>query len=257
MKQTWDEDLAEHRVETTAVGINGNTVPNLIRLRYDERQQFQETENFSGFFNFDIKKDDFINKILVGYDATRWERKTAARFLRARKYSKINGKQSNYNPNAVENPSSPEDFQQIEVNGITLPSPAAAFFDLDNPSNGARDTRNYNLSELSIPANLNTSNGVYIQNQLKLGKFSALVNLRYEQFKDIYDYEGDEKKFKTSSFVPRLGVTYEITKEISAYTTYLEGFQPHTKTVSLSPSTEGFFWAGLPTRFDPLESSLK
>jgi len=40
MKQTWDEDLAEHRVETTAVGINGNTVPNLIRLRYDERQQF-------------------------------------------------------------------------------------------------------------------------------------------------------------------------------------------------------------------------
>jgi len=33
--------------------------------------------------------------------------------------------------------------------------------------------------------------------------------------------------------------------------------KPHTNTVSLSPTAEGFFWAASPARFDPLESSLK
>ena len=50
--------------------------------------------------------------------------------------------------------------------------------------------------------------------------------------------------------------TYEVTKDISAYATYLEGFQPHTNTVSLSPTAEGFFWSASPARFDPLESTL-
>jgi len=52
-------------------------------------------------------------------------------------------------------------------------------------------------------------------------------------------------------------LTYELTNNISVYATYLEGFQPHTNTVSLSPSAEGFFWSASPARFDPLESSLK
>ena len=37
MKQTWEEDLAEHRVDGTAVDIEGNVIPTLARLRYDER----------------------------------------------------------------------------------------------------------------------------------------------------------------------------------------------------------------------------
>ncbi|MEX0288085.1 MAG: TonB-dependent siderophore receptor [Flavobacteriaceae bacterium] len=251
MKQTWDEDLAEHRVDGTAVDIDGNVIPTLARLRYDQRQQFWETDNFSGFFNYDIKKGKVTNKLLVGYDATRWERKIGAGFLRARRYLTINGGQSNYDP------TNPDNFQQMVVDGITMPVPAVPHFNLEDPFNGARNTNAYNLSELTIPANLNTSDGIYIQNQFKIGKFSALINLRYEWFTDIFDYEGDEQEFKTNAFVPRLGLTYEISKDISAYATYLEGFQPHTNTVSLSPTAEGFFWAASPGRFDPLESNLK
>lgn len=137
-----------------------------------------------------------------------------------------------------------------------MPKTSVPFFDLENPFNGARNTDAYNLSELSIPANLNTSNGIYIQNQFKLGKLSALINLRYESFNDIFNYEKSEEEFKTNAFVPRVGLTYKVTQNISAYATYLEGFQPHTNTVSLSPTAEGFFWAASPARFDPLESSL-
>ena len=65
MKQTWDEDLAEHRVGGTMVDIDGNVIPTLARLRYDERQQFWETDNFSAYFNYDIKSESFTNKILL------------------------------------------------------------------------------------------------------------------------------------------------------------------------------------------------
>ncbi|QLG47208.1 TonB-dependent receptor [Costertonia aggregata] len=250
MKQTWDEDLAEHRVGGTVVDIEGNVIPTLARLRYDERQQFWETDNFSTYFTYDLKKGKVTNKILVGFDGTRWERKIGAGFLRARRYLTVDGGQSNFDPE------NPDNFQQIVVDGVTIPKPAATFFNLEDPFNGARDVSDYNLSELTIPANLASSNGIYLQNQFKLGRFSALVNLRYEWFTDIFDYEGDEEEFKTNAFVPRLGLTYEVTNSISAYATYLEGFQPHTNTVSLSPTAEGFFWAASPGRFDPLESSL-
>ena len=251
MKQTWEEDLAEHRVDGTAVDIEGNVIPTLARLRYDRRQQFWETDNLSVYFDYDIKSGDISNKILIGYDATRWERKIGAGFLRARRYLTTSGGQSNFNPANADN------FQTMVVDGVTMPVPAVPHFNLENPFNGARNTNAYNLAELSIPANLTTSSGIYLQNQFKVGKFSALINLRYESFTDIFNYEKDEEEFKTNAFVPRLGLTYEITNSISAYATYLEGFQPHTNTVSLSPTAEGFFWAASPARFDPLESSLK
>ncbi|SFR73225.1 iron complex outermembrane recepter protein [Maribacter stanieri] len=250
MKQTWNEDLAEHRVDGTAVDIDGNVIPTLARMRYDQRQQFWETDNFSTYFNYDIKKGNITNKILVGYDATRWERQIGAGFLRARRYLTVSGGQANYDP------SNPDNFQQMAVDGVTMPVPAVPHFNLENPFNGARNTNSYNLAELFIPANLNTSNGIYIQNQFKVGKFSALLNLRYEWFTDIFNYKVDEEEFTTSALVPRIGLTYEVTKNISAYATYLEGFQPHTNTVSLSPTAEGFFWSASPSRFDPLESSL-
>lgn len=250
MKQTWDEDLAEHRFGGSVVDIEGSVIPTLARLRYDERQQFWETNNFSTYFTYDIKNDKVTNKLLVGYDGTRWERKIGAGFLRARRYLTVDGGQANFDPDNADN------FQQIVVNGITIPKPAAAFFNLEDPFNGARDVSAYGLAELRIPANLSTSDGIYLQNQFKVGKFSALVNLRYEWFNDNFNYQSDEQKFKTSSFIPRLGLTYEVTKTISAYGTYLKGFQPHTNTVSLSPTAEGFFWSTSPSRFDPLESSL-
>jgi len=251
MKQTWDEDLAEHRVDGTAVDIDGNIIPTLARMRYDRRQQFWETDNFSAYFNYDIITEKITNKILVGYDASRWERKIGAGFLRARRYLTINGGQSNYKPSNRDN------FQQIVVDGVTMPKPAVPHFNLEDPFNGARNTNAYNLSELTIPANLNTSNGIYIQNQFKAGKFSALINLRYESFKDVFDYKGNEQEYETNAFVPRIGLTYLVSNNISLYATYLGGFQPHTNTVSLSPSAEGFFWSASPSRFDPLESNLK
>ncbi len=251
MKQTWDEDLQEHRADAFrgAYDASGNIIPNLSAMRYAERQQSWNTDNFSAYFNYDIKTEKITNKILVGYDGTRWERKTGGANS-SRNYLLNDGSTGRFRPGR----SDPNDFQQT-ADGLLIP--AVPHLDLTNPFNGIRNTNDYVLSFFEIPANLTSSNGIYLQNQFKIGKFSALFNLRYEWFSDIFDYNGNnEQEYKTNAFVPRLGLTYEITDDISTYATYLEGFQPHTNTVSLSPIADAFFWIASPSRFDPLESSL-
>lgn len=250
MKQTWDEDLQEHRADAfrQAFDVDGNVVSNLIAMRYAERQQNWNTDNFSGFFNYDIKKNNITNTVLLGYDASRWQRNIGGANS-SRDYLLNDGTSARFRPGT----SNPDDFQQTD-DGLLVP--VVPHLDLNNPFNGIRNTNDYVIRQFEIPSNLTTSSGIYIQNQFKVGKFSALLNLRYEWFTDIFDFEGDEEKFKTNAFVPRLGLTYEVTKNISAYGTYLEGFQPHTNTVSLSGAAEGFFWTASPGRFDPLESSL-
>jgi len=252
MKQTWKENLQEHRIDAfnAAYDENGNAIADLAPLRYSERRQSWETDNFNVFFNYDITRENFTNKILVGYDATRWERKVGGSSAARRQYLKTDGTFARFRPGR----SDLAEFQVADGNLI----PFTPHLDLNNPYNGIRDVSDYNLSESEINPNLTSSDGVYIQNQFKIGKLSALLNLRYEWFNDIFQYKQQgEEGFKTEAFIPRLGLTYEVTDKVSAYATYLEGFQPHTNTVSLSPSAEGFFNAASPARFDPLKSSLK
>lgn len=252
MKQTWTEDLAEHRTENrAAVDIDGNQIPTLAAMRYVERQQFWDTDNINAFLNIDLEKNNITNKIVLGYDGSRWERTLGGGQNSARRYLKLDGSVGNFDPaNAA-------DFQTMTVDGVVMPKPNVPHFDLANPSNGIRVTKDYVFGQFAIPSNLTTTHGLYLQDQFKIGKFSALVNLRYEWFTDIFDYEGNEQEFDNSAFIPRIGVTYELTKNISAYATYLEGFQPQTNTVTLSPATEGHFWSASPGNFDPLESDLK
>jgi iron complex outermembrane receptor protein len=83
--------------------------------------------------------------------------------------------------------------------------------------------------------------------------------LRKEWFTDITNYKApNEASFDNSAVIPRIGLTYELTPNVNMYTTYLTGFQPQSNTVTLMPSTSGFFWT--PTsaaKFDPLISDLK
>ncbi|GAA3515114.1 hypothetical protein GCM10022393_31350 [Aquimarina addita] len=251
MKQTWEEDLAEHRVAgSAAVDIDGNSIPTLAELRYTERQQFWITDNYSAFINIDMEHDKITNKFLAGYDGSRWERTIGGASNGARRYRRIDGTATSFDPDAA------DQFETIDIDGITAPRPNVDHFDLANPNNTARETANYIISEFAIPANLTTSNGIYIQNQFKIGKFSALLNLRYDWYEDVFDYKSNnEQSFKNEAFIPRIGVTYEATDAISIYSSYVEGFQPQSNTVTLSPATESFFWGGSPASFDPLESN--
>ncbi|WP_057937562.1 TonB-dependent receptor [Algoriphagus resistens] len=256
MKQTWTEDLAEHRTTNAfAVDIDNSQVPSLVSMRYIARQQFWDTDNLNTYFDAEFITGSVGHKVLVGYDLSRWHKTKGGRQNSASGFLLENGLVANRF-----DPENAQEYLTYESKGITLPMPNVPYFDLNNPTYATVNTEEYTFnSTFAIPPTLTTTNGVYIQYQLKLGKFSSLLSLRQEWFEDITNYgTGQEASFTNSTLIPRIGLVYGISKDINIYATYLEGYQPQSNTVTLMPSTGAFFWnPNSPARFKPLISDLK
>lgn len=254
MKQTWNEDLREHRTTNAfAVDIDGNAIPTLASMRYIERQQFWDIDNLNAYFSYDID-GTASHKFVFGYDLHRWNKTDGGGQNQARGYLLNDG--SITNTFDLERAG---EYQTITHNGLTLPKPNVAHFNLANPTNAIRDKGNYTLnSQFAIPAVLSISHAAYVQHFLEVGRFSALLSLRYEWFSDITNYDKPlERTFENTALLPRIGLTYALNAQLNIYATYLEGYQPQSNTVTLMPSTGIFFWdPNSPARFDPLESDL-
>lgn len=255
MKQAWKEDLEEHRsTGAFATDINNNPVTSLVAMQFVQRKQNWNVDNFNAYFNFDFKKGNMSNKLLVGYDLSSWEKIKGGGQNRARGFLLNNGTTANtfVLANAA-------NYQTTTIDGVVLPLPNVSYVNLNNPTYTVRNINDYKLNNrIAVPSALTTMHGAYIQNLFKVGKLSALISLRYEWFEDITGYDTPtELSFKNEAFIPRIGLTYAITPTINAYGTYLTGFQPQSNTVTLMPSTGNFFWATQSAaQFKPLESDL-
>ena len=256
MKQTWQEDLQEHRTTNAfARDINNNPVTSLVAMQLVQRKQNWNVDNFNAYFNFDFHKNNISNKLLVGYDLSSWQKIKGGGQNAARGFLLKDGSVAGsfVLANAA-------NYQTVTVSGVTLPRPNVNYFDLNNPTYTVRNINDYTMnSRVAVPSALTTTHAIYIQNQFKIGKFSALLSLRQEWFEDITGYETPtELSFKNSALIPRIGLTYSVTSNINVYGTYLTGFQPQSNTVTLMPSTGNFFWATQSAaQFNPLESDLK
>jgi iron complex outermembrane recepter protein len=256
MKQTWEEDLQEHRTTNAfARDINGAEVTSLVAMQFVQRQQFWSTDNFTAYFNFDTQKGKWSNKLLVGYDVNRWEKLKGGGQNAARGFLLNNG--GTANSFVVANAGS---YQTITIAETVLPRPNVNYFNISNPVYTLRNVNDYTLNaRVAVPSALTTTNAVYIQDQFNIGKFSALLSLRQEWFEDITGYNSPtELSFQNSALLPRIGLTYKLSRAINLYSTYLKGFQPQSNTVTLMPNTGNFFWATQSAaQFKPLESDLK
>ncbi|MCP9763244.1 TonB-dependent receptor [Lacihabitans soyangensis] len=256
MKQTWSEDLQEHRTTNAfARDITGAEVTSLVGMQMVQRKQLWNTDNLNAYFNFNFKAGKTSHKLLVGYDLQSWNKLKGGGQNAARGFLLKDG--SVAGSFAIANAAN---YQTVTIGGKTLPRPNTNYFDLSNPVYTVRNINDYTLnSRIAVPSALTTTDAIYIQEQLKIGKFSALLSLRNEWFEDITNYNApNEASFKNTALIPRIGLTYEVTKNINVYGTYLEGYQPQSNTVTLLPSTGAYFWT--PTSaatFKPLISDLK
>lgn len=256
MKQTWQEDLQEHRTNNAfAPNINNQPVVSLVGMQFVQRKQNWNIDNINSYFNFDFATGPLNHQLLAGYDLQSWEKLKGGGQNAARGFLLSNGTvASSFVPANAAN------YQTITYNGQTLPKPNVPHFDLNNPAYTIRNINDYILnSRIAIPSALTTNNAFYIQEQLKWKKFILLFSLRQEWFRDITNYEApNELSFTNSKVLPRMGLTYGLTKNINIYGTYLEGYQPQSNTVTLMPNTGNYFWtAQSASRFKPLISDLK
>ncbi|WP_444660154.1 TonB-dependent siderophore receptor [Flavobacterium columnare] len=252
MKQSWTEDLQEHRTTNAfAVDMNNKPVTSLAMMQFVQRQQYWNVDNLSTYFNFDLKTGKLNHKLLVGYDLSSWNKTKGGGQNAARGYLLKDGTVAS--SFVVANAAN---YQTITVDGVVMPKPNVNYFNLNNPSYTIRNVEDYTLNvRTALSSALTTTNAIYIQDQIQWEKFTFLLGLRKEWFEDITNYESNnELTVKKEALLPRIGITYAINKAINVYTTYLEGYQPQSNTVTLMPQT-GSLPAG--SLFDPLESNLK
>jgi iron complex outermembrane recepter protein len=256
MKQTWQEDLLEHRTTNAfAPDITGAPVNSLVGMQLVQRKQNWNIDNVNACFNFDFKTGAVHHQLLAGYDLHDWAKLKGGGQNSARGFLLNNGGTANtfVAANAA-------NYQTIVIDGKTLPKPNVPYFNLSNPVYTVRNIDEYIMNaRTAIPSALTTTHSIYIQEQLKWNKLTVLLGLRQEWFKDITNYKApNELSFTNNKLLPRVGITYAVTKNISVYGTYLEGFQPQSNTVTLLPNTSNFFWtAQSASRFKPLISDLK
>lgn len=252
MKQTWTEDLQEHRTTNAfAVDMNNQPVTSLAMMQYVQRQQYWDIDNLTAYFNFDFKTGPLKHKLLTGYDLSSWNKNKGGGQNAARGFLLNNGTVAN---SFV--PANASNYQTVTINGVVMPKPNVNFFDLNNASYALRNTEDYVLNvRTALPSALTTTNAIYVQDQIQIQKFTFLLGLRNEWFEDITNYKtNNELTVKKSALLPRVGITYAVNSSINVYTTYLEGYQPQSNTTTLMPQT-GSLPAG--SLFKPLESDLK
>ncbi|PWK22357.1 iron complex outermembrane receptor protein [Arcicella aurantiaca] len=256
MKQNWTEDLQEHRTTNAfAIDMTGKSVTSLAGMQFIQRKQRWSTDNLNAYFNIELNTTKIKHKILVGYDLQSWQKlkgggQNASRGLLLKDGTIANS----FNINNAGN------YQTITIDGVVLPKPNVSYIDLKNPSYTIRNINDYTTNvRTAMPSALTKTNAVYIQELLQWNAINLLLSLRNEWFEDITFFNApNEKSFTNTKLLPRIGLTYGITKNINLYGTFLQGYQPQSNTVTLMPSTGAFFGTEKSAAaFKPLESDLK
>ena len=71
MKQTWNEDLLEHRTTNAfAVDIQNQPVTSLAAMQMVQRQQYWNIDNINSYLKFDFSTGAVRHTLLAGYDRT-------------------------------------------------------------------------------------------------------------------------------------------------------------------------------------------
>ncbi len=256
MKQSWTENLQEHRTTNAfPVDTANRPVTTLAAMQFVQRQQYWNIDNLNSYFTFDFKTGSASHTLLAGYDLHSWHKLKGGGQNAARGFLLNDGTVAG---SFV--PANAANYQTISVGGRILPRPNVNHFDLANPSYTIRNVDDYTLNvRTALPAALTTSNALYIQEQVQWNKFILLLSLRNEWFEDITNYRSpNEASFTQTALLPRVGLTYAIHKNVNIYGTYLEGFQPQSNTVTLMPNTGSFFnTARSANLYEPLRSDLK
>ena len=119
MKQTWAEDLQEHRTTNAfAVDTTNTPVTSLAGMQFVQRKQFWNIDNVNAYFNFNFKTGKALHQLLIGYDLQSWEKTKGGGQNAARGFLLNNGTvaTSFVRANAA-------NYQLINVAGKILPKP--------------------------------------------------------------------------------------------------------------------------------------
>jgi iron complex outermembrane receptor protein len=234
----YQEDLYEHRsANAYAVDGNNTAIPNLVALQIFSRIRKRYIDNFSGYFNYKANTGWLEHNIVAGYDYGSERLPVGASQLTASGYRNAanTGSIGSYDPTKKAN-------YLLDKNGNPVPNVPS--FNLDDVINSQRmqdDSKDF-FTQVAVDPTYYYLNAGYVQDQVRLGKFQALLGVRYEYYTDFANYKkATEAKTHSSAWLPRFGLVYTATKNINFYGTYVEGYNPQTASTLSNPNAGGPF----------------
>ena len=244
MRSSYREDLLEHRTSNTFASLgNGTLDPEKVEMLVLIRKRNWNNDNFNNYFNIDFDLGPTSHRFLVGYDYFQQvlepggSQLLADGYLTADRTSTIDS----FDPDNA-------DAYALDEDGNPIPN--VPHFDLTDPNaNRLRDMSNYIYQDNLFPQSRLRTHGIYIQDQITIGRLQVLLGLRQEYFQDDLNYNTEnEEVVEQTALIPRAGLVFSITPNVNLYGTYVEGYQPQTASVINDPNAGG--------PFDPLTSRL-
>ncbi|MGK0139659.1 MAG: iron complex outermembrane receptor protein [Algoriphagus sp.] len=136
----------------------------------------------------------------------------------------------------------PADFANLLFDASGNPVPVVPHFDLQNPKYTVARLSDYVFTDRTSSPTKYFTNGVYVQDQIKIGKLQALLGLRQEFYTDVLDFDREnEEIIEQSKLLPRIGLIYSISPSVNLFGTYTESFQPQRALIVNNPLLGGPF----------------
>ena len=206
-----DEGLNEHT-------YGGYITPDSVKMFFTERIVKYNGNNLSAYFSYKLSTGKLEQLFVLGYDY-------------------IDGYNMGYNR-----------YARTSANGV-------ANMSLINPNKKIQPVASYTYDPVNVFSygiHYNT-HGAYVQDMMKYKRFQLLLSLRQEfhYFPKTY-FSSAPHNVPTvqlqSALLPRVGLTYALTKNINLYGTYATGFEPQSAGTLVNPVSGG--------PFDPMTSNL-
>ena len=248
LNSSYSEDLREHNQANSYYMQQGNKAntgdQSKILMQALLRQRTFRNNSFNNYFNYNFNTGPVKHTLLAGYDYFQVEQLPGASQLTAGGYLLRNGKTTTT-------------FDPARLNTYVLdannkPLTNVAVFDLNNPTGGnvMKETNKYIFTSGNTKPTLQTSHGIYLQEQLEISMVKLLLGLRKEFFRDYLNYkQNNEETIEQQALIPRVGLVITATDNINFYSTWMKGFEPQSADTQSNPDRYG-------GPFDPVYSEL-
>jgi iron complex outermembrane recepter protein len=195
--------------DVTNHGLQSYITPDSVDMYYTTWTYPTTTNTFSNYFTYKFKTGAASHEFILGYDFVK---------------STVNLNQQYY-----------ELPDQFGVGSGTVGTFSLTHPQYVLPPVSTYQPSSYDADGTDVDDNIYHTQGVYIQDQISLNKWKFLFSLREEFYKgdDVSDSASD---LAETVFLPRVGVVYAVTPNISAYATYNKGFD----AFEVSSSTQVF-----------------
>ena len=248
LNSSYSEDLREHNQANSYYMQQGNKAntgdQSKILMQAQLRQRTFRNNSFNNYFNYNFNTGIVKHTLLVGYDYFQVEQLPGASQLTAGGYLLRNGKTTTT--------FDPARLNTYVVDANNKPLTNVAVFDLNNPTGGnvMKETNKYIFTSGNTKPTLQTSHGIYLQEQLEISMVKLLLGLRKEFFRDYLNYkQNNEETIEQQALIPRVGLVITATDNINFYSTWMKGFEPQSADTQSDPDRYG-------GPFDPVYSEL-